>query len=221
MDACLSCFGRRRETSDTDDDQDPLLPKPSTSQAGANTAQAPRSYGAAGSMEARAPDRTPHASYPTLEKLVDVVAAFKAGKLPAQDQITRILQVLLSSEILKGTLEKGARIAHGGTGPTSARGLQVIQDLRAVFQAALEFSIEKNGMLSLCCPVYPHLMELAKDDNKVQEVFHQLALLNVKGIDVDFEFDGPGLPSFKVAEPATAALNAGKESVLGVKDQSA
>ncbi|KAH6900941.1 hypothetical protein BKA70DRAFT_1159081 [Coprinopsis sp. MPI-PUGE-AT-0042] len=209
MDACLSCFGRRRQASVTDDDQDPLLPKPNTNHARRDhSAQVPRGtasgYGAADTMEAaRVQDTTPHVVFPALEKVVDVVAAFRAGKLPAQDQITRMLQVLLNSQLLRDGLEQGARLAQSrdGTGPTSARGLQVLRDLRAVVQAALEFSIEKN------------------DDNKVQEVFHQLALLNVKGVDVDFNFDPSALPSFKVAEPATAGINAGKESISGVKDQ--
>lgn len=135
---------------DTDGDQDPLLPKP-TGQA-ENSAQAPGGYGAARSMDAsRAQDNNAHVTYPILGKVVDIVAALKAGKLPAQDQITRMLQVVLNSELLRDGLEQGNILAQSrdGTGPTSARGLQVLQDLRAVVQAALEFSIEKNGAMYL------------------------------------------------------------------------
>ena len=144
MDACLSCFGLGR-SSDGDDDQEPLLPNPAD-QAQANGAGR-GSYGTVPLSSAASHDYEPHVANPVLEKVVDIVAAFKAGKLPTQNQIARILQLVLTSDLLKDALNQGSRLAgpRDGTGPTSLRGVRALQDLRAVIQAVLEFLAEKNG----------------------------------------------------------------------------
>lgn len=87
---------------------------------------------------------------PGLDRLVDAFAALSAGKLPTQDQITRILQVLLNSELLSGSplSETLNSSTLDGNGPMGRRGRKVIQDVRGVVQAIAQFGMEKNSMWS-------------------------------------------------------------------------
>lgn len=77
----------------------------------------------------------------TVDKIVDILAAFSAGKLPSQAQLSRFLQNLLKSELLK---EDGSKMVFS-TGPMSKEGRKVLEDVRNLVQAILQFGLEKNG----------------------------------------------------------------------------
>lgn len=130
MDACLPCFGSRRR----DEDREPLLPSHHQVQRPAPTSHQPPS-----------PDEP-------LNKLVDVLAALSAGKLPSQAQINTFLRRVLNSNILQESQYTQGRttphILHGN-GPLSKRGRKVIQDLVEFIEAFLQFGMEKNGMFLL------------------------------------------------------------------------
>lgn len=70
-----------------------------------------------------------------LQKVVDVLAALKAKKLPSQNQLNAILQVLLRSDVLN---------VHGYR-PTSDDARKVVLDVRECVQALLQIGLEKNG----------------------------------------------------------------------------
>lgn len=84
---------------------------------------------------------------PVVDKIVDVLAALNAGKLPTQDQISSFLQVLLKSELLREVQDKGKVVP--GYGPLSKEGRKVLADVRALVQAALQFGMEKNGAVCI------------------------------------------------------------------------
>lgn len=68
-----------------------------------------------------------------LNQLADVVAALKKGKLPSQDQLARYLQTLSCS------------VDDTTRSSLSEPGARVVEDLRDVLQALLQFGAEKNG----------------------------------------------------------------------------
>ena len=79
------------------------------------------------------------------DKVADVVAALKAGKLPTQEQANRVLRYVLSSDILTG----GA-VWDNGTRTEEEEELReiwstLLDDARNAGQAFLEFGMEKNG----------------------------------------------------------------------------
>jgi hypothetical protein len=76
----------------------------------------------------------------TVDKIVDILVAFNAGKLPSQAQLSRFLQILLSSELLK---QDGGR--ETSVGPMSKDGRKVLNDVRNLVQSMLQFGLEKNG----------------------------------------------------------------------------
>ncbi|PPQ78792.1 hypothetical protein CVT26_005699 [Gymnopilus dilepis] len=148
MDYCLSCFGRSKPK---DGEREPLLPKYSSRQ------DASRDLSEAASPTVVETER------PAVDKVVDVLAALNAGKLPTQDQISRFLQVLLKSELLKDVEDKGKVIP--GYGPLSTQGRKVLADIRALVQAALQFGMEKNT------------------DNKLQELYFAVMQADIPPID--------------------------------------
>lgn len=78
------------------------------------------------------------------DKIVDILVAFNAGKLPSQAQLSRFLQHLLSSQLLKE--EDGKSNKNISThGPMSKEGRKVLNDVRNLVQAILQFGLEKNG----------------------------------------------------------------------------
>ena len=81
----------------------------------------------------------------TVDKIVDILVAFNAGKLPSQAQLSRFLQILLSSELLRqdGGSENIGKTT--GVGPTSKDGRKVLSDVRNLVQSMLQFGLEKNG----------------------------------------------------------------------------
>ncbi|KAF5336528.1 hypothetical protein D9611_006545 [Ephemerocybe angulata] len=147
-----------------------------------------------------------------LEKVVDCFAALSAGKVPSQEQLKRMLRVLLNSDLFTATAALDAEgsgafgnMAGNGTGPMSRRGRQVIQDARGVVQALLEFTVEKN------------------DDNKIQDLVHNLALIS------SGKTGGPNplsnvnasvnLNLDQAAESSKDALKAGQQAAGQVVDQ--
>ncbi|PPQ70990.1 hypothetical protein CVT24_009945 [Panaeolus cyanescens] len=141
MDCWTFCFGKSREH---DDERRPLIPKhqngssrqPTTGRNGPNSALP---------LETTA-----------LDKVIDAITAFKAGKLPSQTQIEHALRGLLNSEFLQE--EGGPTMA--GNGPFSKEGRKVLGDVRELVQAVLEFGLEKNA------------------DDKIQDTYFQLLHLS-------------------------------------------
>ncbi|KAJ2936572.1 hypothetical protein H1R20_g527, partial [Candolleomyces eurysporus] len=141
-----------------------------------------------------------------IDKLVDVFAALSKGKLPTQDQFTRMLQVLLSSDVLRSSPITMAAESIYGTGPSSRRGQKVIEDARNLVQAMLQFTMEKN------------------DDNKFQDL-----ICNLQFIEVPSEVPPvPRPPKPKVnvevdvsgaAESSKDALHKGEQGVEELKNQ--
>ncbi|KAJ4499888.1 hypothetical protein C8R41DRAFT_566752 [Lentinula lateritia] len=66
-------------------------------------------------------------------KLVDIVAALDAGKLPSQHQLNHLIKVALKSEIL-----------YPKEGSSSLAGHKVLLDVREVLGLLAVFGFEKN-----------------------------------------------------------------------------
>ncbi|KAJ3935650.1 MAG: hypothetical protein NXY57DRAFT_866327, partial [Lentinula lateritia] len=66
-------------------------------------------------------------------KLVDIVAALDAGKLPSQHQLNHLIKVALKSEIL-----------HPKEGSSSLAGHKVLLDVREILGLLAVFGLEKN-----------------------------------------------------------------------------
>ena len=84
----------------------------------------------------------------TVDKIIDILAAFNAGKLPSQTQLSRFLRILLSSELLRQDHgHSGIGIGNKTTnvGPMSKDGRIVLNDVRNLVQSMLQFGLEKNG----------------------------------------------------------------------------
>ena len=112
-----SCCRRRKPSSGSE--REPLLPKQRVQQA----------------VEATAP------SQDQLNKLAEVLASLKAGKLPSEGQIEHALRYLLESEVLE---ESGGR-AWRQYGSLSRAGTKAVRDVKEVIEAMLVFGREKNG----------------------------------------------------------------------------
>jgi hypothetical protein len=69
-------------------------------------------------------------------KAAEFLAALRSGKLPSQQQLDRIIQSALKSDLLKVTL------AQRGT--LSPEGLKVIEDARELLAVLLIVGLEKN-----------------------------------------------------------------------------
>ena len=82
----------------------------------------------------------------TVDKIIDILAAFNAGKLPSQAQLSRFLQILLSSELLRQDGGSESIIGKAtSVGPMSKDGRKVLNDVRNLVQSMLQFGLEKNG----------------------------------------------------------------------------
>lgn len=86
-------------------------------------------------------------------KLAPALAALKAGKLPSQEQLEKLLDNALDSDVLSPGIGK----AGSRTGRLSEEGARVIKALRKVLQAAEQLGHEKNGafLSSPLCPAPP------------------------------------------------------------------
>ena len=78
----------------------------------------------------------------TVDKIVDILVAFNAGKLPSQAQLSRFLLILLSSDLLRQDSQSSKTT---NVGPMSKDGRKVLNDIRNLFQSVLQFGLEKNG----------------------------------------------------------------------------
>ena len=120
MGFCFSCCRRRRRS--TEDDREPLLsPHPA--------AEAP-----AGSYT---------------DEAADILAALRVGKLPSQEQTNTALRQMLRLDVLyvNGGDSKSARVLGRAQqyGPLSERGKTVINDIREIIEAIVQFGMEKNS----------------------------------------------------------------------------
>ena len=121
----LPCFWNSNQT----DEREPLLPKHA-----AHHNSRPGSSSLADASSALVVERG------TVDKIVDILVAFNAGKLPSQAQLSRFLQIILSSELLR---QDGSR--ETSVGPMSKDGRKVLNDVRNLVQSVLQFGLEKNG----------------------------------------------------------------------------
>ncbi|KAF5351172.1 hypothetical protein D9756_008342 [Leucocoprinus leucothites] len=170
MDACLSCFSSKRR----DEDREPLLPKHQRHQRQVSQPNEPP------------PDEP-------LSKLVDVLAALSAGKLPSQTQINDFLRRILRSNILRDSQDTQSRTTPDilrGNGPLSKRGRKVIQDVSHVIEALLQFGMEKN------------------DDDLLQDLFTQFSQIESDEYPISLE----------ATQEASAKLHQMKDQAGKVKD---
>lgn len=169
METVRSCFGGKGNALPEDDDRDPLLPKhahpnshhlqtageppeppPSRVVNEGTKGKARRIIGFSETSDADTgiEGTGDEDEKPLLDKLVDAFAALSAGKVPSQDQVSRMVQMLLHSDLLIPGSEADSRPALlNGTGPTSRRGRKVLEDVHTLLQAGLQFGMEKNGAI--------------------------------------------------------------------------
>jgi hypothetical protein len=95
------------------------------------------------------PRYTPKApSQNDFDKIADMTAAASTGKLPSQAQINHALQLLIQSEFLRTE-------APVSPGPLSARGRQMVDDLREIAEAIQVLGVQKNGAtIFIALPLY-------------------------------------------------------------------
>ena len=149
---------------------------------------------------------------PAVDKVVDVLAALNAGKLPTQDQISRFLHVLLKSELLKDVEDKGKVIP--GYGPLSTQGRKVLADIRALVQAALQFGMEKNSAFRFLL-VRSIRLTIRLADNKLQELY--FAVMQADTPPIDFN---SGLSSvYRAHSIALDKANEGTSELLRESEQ--
>jgi hypothetical protein len=112
MGFCFSCCRRRPKSPE----REPLLPSRTDS-------------------TESLPEPTSH-----VQKAIDVLAAFKANKLPSQSQLNSFLRSVLHSDVLDVN-------GHGvtGYGPISDDTRKAILDLRECIEAVLQIGLEKNS----------------------------------------------------------------------------
>jgi hypothetical protein len=73
-------------------------------------------------------------------QVAKVMGAFEAGKLPSQDQIGKMIDVVLNSDTLKATGGPGSRTARLGV-----EGQRVLEKTQGVLAALRDWGAEKNG----------------------------------------------------------------------------
>ncbi|EIW63656.1 uncharacterized protein TRAVEDRAFT_69572 [Trametes versicolor FP-101664 SS1] len=131
MGSCCSCCRQRRAPRSNDSDREPLLP--------------------ANSYDALPPPKTP------FEKIADVVAGVRAGKLPSQQQLDGTLRSLLASGVLDTADGLDGAAGEENTADAAKR---VVDCAREACHALLQFGMEKN------------------DDDAAQDLVHQLRQLS-------------------------------------------
>ncbi|KDQ63980.1 hypothetical protein JAAARDRAFT_74864 [Jaapia argillacea MUCL 33604] len=141
MGFCFSCCRRQKRSQE----QDPLLPQRHVNR------------------EHEDADPPPHSN---LEKLAHVLAALNVQKLPSQDQINRILQLALRSDLL-GNVDAGKLGAGYGYGPLSQSGRKVVADVRLVLDAVAQIGLEKN------------------DDDKLQDLIFHTEQIDSSSVNAD------------------------------------
>ncbi|KAJ7128106.1 hypothetical protein C8R46DRAFT_972805 [Mycena filopes] len=89
--------------------------------------------------------------YSVFDRLADIAGAVNSGKIPSQDQVSRLLQHALRSEFLQ---DPGNSLpSHGG--PLSQQGVTLVFEIRELVDSVLRIGLEKNY------------------DNKVQDLLYQ------------------------------------------------
>jgi hypothetical protein len=173
MNYYLPCFQKSSQT----DEREPLLPKPT-------------------------PSHTTHPSVErettVIDKITNILVDLNTGKLPSQTQLSKFLQNLLSSQLLKQ--DHGNKTS--GHGPLSKEGRKVLSDVRNLVQAMLQFGLEKNGINSFYTTWLSN-NEYA-DDDKLQEIYFQISQIN---------------PSSLGETTATSVIDAVKEGAAKLDDQ--
>jgi hypothetical protein len=74
-------------------------------------------------------------------KLAPAMAALKAGKLPSQDQLDKLLKAALDSDVLSPGIGRGG----SRTGRLSEEGARVVRAIRKVMEASIHLGEAKNG----------------------------------------------------------------------------
>ncbi|KAH7869060.1 uncharacterized protein C8R40DRAFT_1132563 [Lentinula edodes] len=100
-------------------------------------------------------------------KLVHIVAALDAGKLPSQHQLNHLIKVALKSEILYPT-----------EGSSSLAGHKVLLDVREFLGLLAVFGLEKNCRYRLqVMREFNHNLINSSDDDKVQNIIYHAQCL--------------------------------------------
>lgn len=152
MGSCSSCL-RRRKTHDPE--RDPLLPKHSHS--------APK-------------EQVPDPKNP-LQKVTDILAGLKAGKLPSTAQVDQALRVLLRTGFLDAE-QLGNGNGNGnenGNGEVGNDAKKVVNDVKELVESILVIGSEKNH------------------DDRVQDLCYQLSKLPSAPVKVDAQVKVPGV----------------------------
>jgi len=103
------------------------------------------------------PPRTP------LDKVADVLAALKAGKLPSQDQLHILVKEFLASDALKASNVAGGAL----DADLAAESEKLVFNLREACVAVLQLGMEKNDDDKFQDLVY-HMRRLSSDAVKVE-----------------------------------------------------
>lgn len=93
-----------------------------------------RSSQESGTVESTLPPRA------EIQRIIRVVAALQAKKLPSQDQISHCIQFLLRSDILRT-----AELGDPRCSPLSDNGRSMLKDIREVMESSLRLGLEKNS----------------------------------------------------------------------------
>ncbi|KAG6813056.1 hypothetical protein H0H92_014328 [Tricholoma furcatifolium] len=139
-------------------------------------------------QDARAAHPPPPRS--SLDKVADIIAGLQCGKLPSQEQLDAMIQLALRSNFFRNG-------SDFSLGILSKNGKQVQMHLRDVFEATLEFGMEKNVTFR----VYNGHRDTA--DNIIQDLLYQLSQLEGPPIHVD----------------AGDAVEAGRERLVQIREE--
>jgi len=189
MDYCLPCFGWSRSS---DNEREHLLPK----------------HGPPNSQQHTNGSSPTVAERPLLDKIVDALAALNAGKLPTQEQFTRLFQQLLKSELLKDNAGK----VVSGNGPMSKQGRKVIGDVRVLIHALLQFGMEKNGACYIYIGIKPLNQNFTVDD-KFQELYFQISQIESSPVDIEVNVEINKPAAYKAGQTAFETTKEGVKDV--------
>lgn len=115
-----------------------------------------------------------------LEKVTDIFAALKSGKLPSQTQLDNVARHLLNSDTL--TSRPSLR------GQLSPQGARILLETRKFLQVLLIVGLEKNRAFPISL-YYKTITDifLNKDDDKLQDLLYHFSQVEV--LDVSIEDD--------------------------------
>lgn len=117
------------------------------------------------------------------DRVTDLIAAASAGKLPSQAQINGALQLLLRSEFLRTEAPAAQRLL-------SARGRQLLDDLRETVEAIQVLGVQKNGaIIPIALMMNVIIYTLFVDDDRIQDMLYQLSRLPEVPVSIDLSAD--------------------------------